>query len=337
MSTGGGRTRPVRDLGPGPAVLAFDVGGTDIKAALVDSSGSLLGLNRSRTPLHGQNTAQAIADRLAVLAREFTERYPTVRPVAAGMTAPGIVDEVAGDGVFSSNLGWRAAPIRHLAEDSLGLPVAFTHDVRAAGAVEHRLGAAQAFDDVVCVVIGTGVSATLILGGRPHLAGGYAGEIGHACIDRHGELCACGARGCLETIASAGAIARRFMARGGSEVSGAREVVERAVEGDPLARAVWTEAIDALATGIAQLSAVLAPEAVVLGGGLAQAGDVLLLPLTERVESLLTFHRRPQLLLTAVGEDAGLLGAALLARDLPAGGLATPRDVESRRGRPAIH
>jgi glucokinase len=306
----------LRDLGPGAVVLAFDVGGTDIKAALVDRDGSLLGLNRTPTPRHDARSAEVVADRLAELAQALRDRFPEVTPLAAGVTAPGIVDEAEGIGVVSSNLGWRDAPVRSLAQAALGLPVAFTHDVRAAGAAERRLGAARPFADVVIITIGTGLSATVIIDGRPHLAHGYAGEIGHTCIDPHGELCPCGARGCLETVASAGAIVRRYTARGGAQVSGARDVVQRAASGDPLAQRTWTEAINALALGIAQITAVLAPQAVVLGGGLAEAGDALLLPLRARLDALLSFHRRPRLLLGEIGENAGLFGAALLAREL---------------------
>lgn len=304
------------DLGRGAAVLAFDVGGTDIKSALFDEAGSMLGLERTPTPRRTIEPASAVAERVAMLARQLTARFPAVAPVAVGLTAPGVVDETAGVGVYSSNLGWRDTPVRELAERSLGLPVAFTHDVRAAGAVEHRLGAARGFDDVVVIVIGTGVSASVIIGGRAHLAGGYAGEIGHSCVDPRGEACACGARGCLETVASAGAIARRFTTRSGQGIAGAREVVDLVAAGDPAAIGVWHEAIEALAMSIAQLTATIAPQAVVLGGGLAQSGDVLLLPLRQRVDALLSYHRRPQILLGEVGENAGLLGAALLARDL---------------------
>ena len=307
------------DLGEGPAVLAFDVGGTDIKSALVDHSGAVLGLARSRTPVDADEPAEAVADRIASLGRELMARFPDVTPVAAGLTAPGVVDEANGVGVFSSNLGWRDAPVRALAERSLGLPVAFIHDVRAAGTVEHRLGAARPFDDVAVIIIGTGVSATLIIGARAHLAGGYAGEIGHACVDPQGDICPCGARGCLETVASAGAIARRFTARSGHHVAGARDVLEHVAEGDPAAIEVWNEAVDALALSIAQLAATLAPQAVVIGGGLAQSGDALLVPLRRRVDALLSFHRRPQILRGEIGENAGLLGAALLARDLATG------------------
>lgn len=310
----GGGALPPRSIGRGRAVLAFDVGGTDIKSALFDAEGQVLGLSRTPTPLAGADTAAAVTARIGELGRELRDRFPEVVPVAAGVLVPGIVDPVRGVGVFASNLGWSDAPIRQLSERALGLPVAFDHDVRAASWAEHVLGGARAYDDAVVLVIGTGIAGSLIIDGRPHAAGGYAGEIGHSPV-AEGPQCACGARGCLEAIASAGAIARRFAERAGREPRGAREVLELAEAGDPIAAEVWNEALDALALSIAQLAAVLAPRAVVIGGGLSRAGDGLFGPLRERVDARLSFHRRPELVAAELGEDAGLMGAALIARE----------------------
>lgn len=301
-------------LGPGEVVLAFDVGGTDTKSALVDADGHVVGLRRTPTPLDGERTAEAVVGRVAELAAEVRELHPDLRPVAAGLLVPGIVDAERGVGVFASNLGWRDAPIRDLAETALRLPVAFHHDVTAASWAEHRLGAARAYDDVVVLVIGTGIAGSLILDGRPHLGAGYAGEIGHSPV-ADGPRCPCGARGCLEAIASAGAIARRYTERTGAEVAGARDVLARAEAGDAEARAVWETALDALAFAVAQLAATVAPEAIVIGGGLSRAGDALFTPLAERVDARLSFHRRPLLVPAQLGGNAGLLGAAIIARE----------------------
>ena len=301
-------------LGPGEAVLAFDVGGTDTKSALIDADGRVLGLRRTPTPLDGGRTAEAVVGRVAELATELLAAHQEVRPVAAGLLVPGIVDTDRGIGVFASNLGWRDAPIRDLAVAALGLPVTFHHDVTAASLAEHRLGAARAFDDVVVLVIGTGIAGSLILDGRPHLGGGFAGEIGHSPV-ADGPRCACGARGCLEVIASAGAIVRRYAERTGTEVDGAREVLARAEAGDEDAREIWDSALDALAFALAQLAATIAPEAVVIGGGLSRAGDALFAPLASRLDDRLSFHRRPLLVPAQLGGNAGLLGAALIARD----------------------
>ena len=302
-------------LGPGEAVLAFDIGGTDTKSALIDRRGRVLGLRRTPTP-RDDDPAGAIVASLATLARDHLADAPGVQPVAAGVSVPGLVDERTGVGIFASNLGWRDAPIRELAERALRLPVAFGHDVRAAGDAEHRLGAAQGYGDVVVLAIGTGIAGALVLDGRPYAGGGFAGELGHSLSDPDGEPCACGARGCLETIASAGAIARRYTAASGVDVPGAREVLAAAASGDPDAVRVWDDAVEALAEALARLVATVAPEAVVIGGGLAQAGPALFEPLARRLDALLSFHRRPALLQARLGDDAGLLGTALAARDL---------------------
>jgi glucokinase len=303
-------------LGPGEAVLAFDVGGTDTKSAVIDRWGRVLGLRRTPTPRNLDDPAGALVSSLAALAREHLDRVRDVRPVAAGMSVPGIVDERAGIGIFASNFGWRSAPLREIAERELGLPVAFGHDARAASDAEHRLGAATAYSDVVVITIGTGIAGGLVLGGRPYSGGGFAGEFGHALSDPKGERCACGAIGCLETISSAGAIARRYSAASGIAVPGALEVLAAAAAGDAHAVRIWDEALRALAEQLARLVAILAPEAVVIGGGLAQAGPALFQPLAERLDALLSFHRRPALIPARLGDDAGLLGTALAARDL---------------------
>ncbi|ANJ26335.1 ROK family protein [Agromyces aureus] len=306
-------------LGPGAAVLAFDVGGTDTKSALIDRAGRVLGLRRTTTPIDPADPAASVVSSLAELALAHLAERPGLDPVAVGISVPGIVDEADGIGVFASNFGWRDAPIRALGERALGLPVAFGHDVRAAGDAERRLGAARGYDDVVVLAIGTGIAGSILLGGRPLVGGGFAGEIGHSLADPHGDRCACGAIGCLETIASAGAIARRYTATSGIAVDGAREVLAAAAAGDAVAAAVWNDALDALADSIARLTATIAPQAVVIGGGLSQAGSALFGPLRERLDARLSFHRRPELVRARLGDDAGLLGTALAARDLADG------------------
>jgi glucokinase len=305
-------------LGAGDAVIAIDVGGTDTKAALFDSAGSMLGLSRTPTPLDGANTAAAVLARVHELTQHFAADFPQVTPRAVGLLAPGLVDDDAGIGILSTNLHWSNVHFKQLTEALVHLPTTFTHDVRAAGEAEFRLGAGRAYRNLVVMVIGTGIAASLFVDGHAHTGGGYAGEIGHAIVDPNGPRCACGSRGCLETIASAGAIVRRYEEHTGVRLGGARDVLARAAAGDAAAELIWSEALDALALSIAQLAAVLAPEAIVIGGGLAQAGDTLFVPLRERVDALLSFHRRPALVPALIGENAGLIGAALRARDLAA-------------------
>lgn len=308
-------SRPL-ELGDGEAVLAFDVGGTDTKYALFASDGVMLGRHRRPTPRAGRDTVDQVLDLVADTAAGFLNDFPHIQPRAVGLLVPGLVDDVTGVGVLSGNLGWADVPFRSLAESRLELPVAFSHDVGGAGEAELRLGAARPFRNVAVLVVGTGVAGALFLDGRPYSAGGFAGEIGHSIVVPGGRECVCGGRGHLESVASAAAIARIYTELTGTHVEGAREVLTYAQAGDRDAILVWDEAIGSLALGISQLVAILAPEAVVIGGGLAEAGAAFFDPLGQKLDALLTFHRRPQLIPAQLGEDAGLLGAALRARDL---------------------
>ena len=301
-------------LGDGPVVLSFDVGGTATKSAIIDAAGTVTGLRRTPTPRSQTDPAGAIAERLGVLAEQYRATYPQLAPVAAGLSVPGLVDEDAGLGIFSGNLGWRDAPLQALAEAALHVPVAFGHDVRAAGLAEHRWGAARGHRDAMVIVIGTGIASTIIVDGVALVGGGYAGEIGHVVSEPGGEPCPCGGIGCLETVASAGAIARRYREATGRDVDGARGVLEAMGRGDDDARRVWDGAVTALAHEIARAVTVLAPGIVVVGGGLAEAGDALFTPLRERIGGILSFQRVPDLVPAVLGEDAGLIGTALRAR-----------------------
>jgi glucokinase len=183
--------------------------------------------------------------------------------------------------------------------------------MRACGLAELTYGGARGARDAAIIPIGTGIAAALIADGRYLSGGGYAGEIGHVDVG-HGEPCPCGGHGCLELLASAAAIARRYTARTGTEVDGAAAVARLVDAGDPDALAVWIDAVGALATGVVWLATALGPEVVVIGGGLSRAGDTLLSPLRAAVEARLTFQRRPRVIPAELGDEAGTLGAALL-------------------------
>ncbi len=302
-------------LGGGSAVIAFDVGGTDMKAAIVDDLGAILDVVRVPTPIDGERTADAVVARIGELAQELLMSHPDVHPMAAGLLVPGHVDDESGVGVFSENLGWSNYPFRDRAEAALGIPVSFSHDVRGAGEAEYRLGAAAPFRNVVVMAIGTGISGAIFIQGTLYTGGGMAGEMGHSKV-ADGPQCVCGGHGCLEAVASAGAIARRYAQMTGQVVSGAKDVLDRAALGDVHAKEIWESALDALALDLSHTVALLAPEAIVIGGGLSQAGAALFEPLQRRMDAILTFHRRPQLLRASIGENAGVIGAALRARDL---------------------
>lgn len=293
-------------------LAVIDVGGTDIKSGVVDADGRLGQVQTTPTP-NGEQVVDGILDHAGAHIEATRITHPDL--AALGLIVPGIVDDAAGVAVLASNLGWDQVPFRDLLTQRLGLPVAFGHDVTTAGLAEFRLGAATGSEDAAVIVIGTGIASALFSGGRPIRGAGYAGEVGHSPVLPAGPRCACGGIGCLETVAGAGAIARRYAERSRRPVPGARQVLDAALGGDQDAAQVWTEATEALALAIAQLAATLAPEVVVLGGGLSRAGAHLLDPVQEKVDELLTVQRRPTLRLSTLGEHAGLIGAGIIARE----------------------
>jgi glucokinase len=287
-----------------------------MKGAIVGPDGATCGPLRRPTPHdRGPDAVTAsVGATLDLLVEEARRRGLEI--AAAGVVVPGIVDEERGVAVFSANLGWRDLPLRALLEARLGLPVGFGHDVRAGLLAEAAFGAARHERGALFLAVGAGIAAAALVDGRLLVAGGYAGELGHLPVDPAGEPCGCGGRGCVETVASAAAIARRYAARTGRPVAGAAAVAALVRDGDPDALAVWDEAVAALAFGLAAAVALLAPRLIVVGGGLAGAGDLLLHPLAERLRGRLSpgSAPMPRLVPAALGDQAGCLGAALLAR-----------------------
>lgn len=283
--------------------VAVDVGGTEMKCALVGRDG--VPRHRERHPTAGRpDLVGAILDVLRGLAERA--RATGYTPVAAGLVVPGIVDEARGVAVKAANVPLRDVPLRDLAADRLGLPAALGHDVRAGALAEARLGAARGADNVLFVPVGTGVAAAYVRAGTVLTGGGAAGELGHVVVRPGGPVCGCGARGCLEAVASAAAIARRAG-------TPAPDVVARAAAGDERAAAVWRDAVEALADGLAAAQALLDPDVVVVGGGLSRAGAALLAPLRAALRERLVFLREPRVVGAALGDEAGCLGAGLLA------------------------
>jgi glucokinase len=289
-------------------VVALDVGGTAMKGAVLDDQGRVLGFHRWSTPLSdGPDAVVAAAlDAVAELLQH------AVGAVAVGLVVPGLVDDRAGVAVYSENIRWRDVRFRELVSDRSRLPVGFGHDVRAGGLAERTLGAAQGCDDVLFLPIGTGVSGAMYVAGRL-IENKYAGEIGHIDVGS-GEPCACGARGCLEAVASGAAIAKRYNRATGSSLVGAEQVVQLMSTGDRAAALVWDDAVDALARALATYASLLAPELIVIGGGLSGAGEVLLEPLRRRLKELLVWQQMPRIVAAHLGENAACLGAGLLAR-----------------------
>lgn len=301
--------------GPDALVCAIDVGGTAIKSALVDADG--------RAVHHASRPTDAARGTEAVLAAVFAAvddlrragRDAGRAPDAVGIAVPGVVDEDRGIAVLGANVPWHDLPVRDLVAAHTGLPTAFGHDVRAGGLAESVLGAGRDYGDFVFLPIGTGIAGAVVIDGRPYAGHGYAGEIGHMAVVPRGRRCGCGARGCLETVASASAVGRRYTTRAG-RTADAAEVARAAAAGDPLAEQVWHEAITGLATALAAYVSLLAPQAIVIGGGLSRAGAQLVDPLRVELAHRLTFQRMPEIRSAELGDAAGSLGAGLLAHRL---------------------
>lgn len=282
-----------------------------MKARWTDSAGTILAEARRPTPLNdpGGNAVAALLVELAGL-----ERADGSGPIplsAIGLVVPGIVDERAGVVRQAVNLGWQSLPILEIAEErlrgaGLDVPLAFGHDVRAGALAEARSGAAAGTRGPVAFVpVGTGIAAAFVIDRQIAPLGLTAGEIGQLTI-RAGEFA--GQR--LEQVASAAAIARR------TRVEHARQAADLVRSADPHACRVWAEAVAALADALAWATVITGCEMIVIGGGLAESGDLLLAPLREGLRSRLGGLDVPTLLRARYGEAAAVVGADLLARDL---------------------
>lgn len=286
-------------------VVGIDVGGTRIKGALMSRAEDVLLTRSVVTPAEPAALTDAVADLVARLRDEHT--------VAVGIASPGIV----ADGVvtFAANLPWRDEPLRDSVTAASGLPTALGHDVAAAALAESRT---QSEPDLLFVALGTGIAAAHVRHGVVERgATGRAGELGHHPVHPDGEACPCGQRGCLERYASAAAIARGYAERTGVALDSAA-IVQRLPTDDDAAT-VWSRATDALATALATCALLLDPGAIVFGGGLADAGAALLDPVRNGLAARLAFRPPPPVRAAVLGADAGVRGAALLARRLVAG------------------
>ncbi|MFF8832337.1 ROK family protein [Streptomyces sp. NPDC015131] len=290
-----------------------------MKAALVGTDGALL--YEARRATGRERGPDAVVETILGFAAELyahgRERYGS-GAVAAGIAVPGIVDPDRGVAVYAANLGWRDVPLRTLLARRLGgLPVALGHDVRAGGLAEGRVGAGRGADRFLFVPLGTGIAGAIGIGGAIEAgAHGYAGEIGHIVVRPGGPACGCGQRGCLETLASAAAVSRAWAAASGDPEADAADCAKAVESGDERAVRVWRDAVDALADGLVTALTLLDPRTLIIGGGLAEAGETLFTPLRAAVGERVTFQKLPAIVPAALGDTAGCLGAGLLAWDL---------------------
>lgn len=295
-------------------VLALDIGGTKLAAALVGPDGAPVRTRRCATPTGDPERIWGAVEALLVDVLAGTS-HP---PVAVGVAAPGPIDHRHGT-VSPINMAWRDFPLTARVAEATGLPVTLAGDGVCMAFGETRFGAARGARFVLGFVVSTGVGGGLVLDGRPVLGRtGNAGHIGHVVVEPDGLPCTCGGRGCVETIASGPNLVRWARAHGwqAHPDADARVLAEAARAGDDIAVRAFRRAGDALARMIASVAAVADLEVAVVGGGVAQSGSVLFEPLRDGLDRYagLDFIRDVQVVPAELGVDAGLVGAAELVR-----------------------
>jgi glucokinase len=297
-----------------PRYLGIDVGGTNSKLAVLEVEGEHRTVLATATIPTGAGDPGEVVGRLgAAGARLAAEHGPVA---AAGAGVPGLFDEASGRIVLLPNLpaAWTGRPFRDPLAGLLGVPVALINDARAFTLAESRMGAAAGCPTVVCLTLGTGVGGGVVVDGRLRFGpSGRAGELGHQVIEVDGPPCGCGNRGCVEAFAAGAALCRL----GGRDTPEA--VFRAAAAGDQRAGAAVGATVGRLAVGIANLVTVLWPERVVVGGGVAAAGDQLFGPLRAAVAAAapLVDPASYEIVPAALGPAAGAIGAALWAHEGP--------------------
>jgi glucokinase len=309
--------------------IGVDVGGTKVAAGVVDDHGRILEKVRRPTPSTSPHeTARVIAEVVDILKGRFGEVE------AVGLGAAGFVDESRATVLFAPNLAWRDEPIKKKVEGEVGLPVVVENDANAIAWGEAKFGAGRGEDHMVLIALGTGIGGGLILGGELYRGRfGIGAEFGHYRVVPDGRRCGCGNRGCWEQYASGNALvaeareiarvspalAGRLLELGNGRPEGISgpEITEAAREGDSAALECFRTIARWVGQGLADLAAILDPGAFVIGGGLSEAGDLLLDPTRAAFESALTGrgHRAfADIRIAELGPDAGIVGAADLAR-----------------------
>jgi glucokinase len=295
------------------ATVGVDVGGTNVRAALVDDDGSVLAESRVDTPGPLPELLAAVESVIsAVEAGAASDRRGPV-----GIGAAGMISRAGGVHYAPNVLGLVGVPLAEALSTSLARPVVVDNDANVAALAELRLGAARGARHALVITLGTGIGGGIVMDGAVvRGAHGFAGEIGHFQIDPHGPRCACGGIGHWEAVASGPALGE--LARGRGVGESGPEVAHAAVAGDPDALEVVVEYAGRVALGLAGLVNILDPELVVVSGGLVEIGEALLGPLRAAFDPLLEgAEHRPRVPVVAaeLGSRAGVVGAALLARE----------------------
>jgi glucokinase len=313
-----------------PYVVGVDLGGTNLRAALTDREGKIL--QDARRPSCADRPAQVTLDNLVDAVREVLgEQKITARDVVGiGVGLPGIMDSAAGVVYWSPNfLDWDAVSVSPVVSRALNLPCDIINDARCAALGEMRFGAGRGAQNWVMITVGTGIGGAIVVDGELLLGpNGAIGEVGHHTIDVNGPRCECGNFGCWEAMCGRDAIVERALrliqqGRETQMVDLAPDpaaltpavIAEAAATGDGAARAVMDETGFYLGVGVANLINMLNPEVVVVGGGIAQAGDLLFGPLerTVRARAVALLARTARIVPAELGDNAGVLGGVVLA------------------------
>jgi glucokinase len=311
-------------------IVGVDLGGTTIKMAIVDADHGNV-INRWEIPTNTSDNGKYIVNDMALSIKENLNQYPELHILGIGIGAPG---PVINQGTIKEavNLGWKNFPLKELMEKELQKPVYVENDANCAALGEMWKGAGRNSTNIVCLTLGTGVGGGVIINGDiVQGVGGGGGEIGHMPVQFDDSFqCNCGKKGCLETVASATGIVNIFskLEKEYSERSelkdlytsngkiSTREIFDYAKKGDSLAKQVVEKASSYLGIAIANLAAILNPEKVILGGGVSNAGNILI----ETVEKFYSQYAFPptkndtKIVLAELGNDAGILGACWLVK-----------------------
>ncbi len=312
----------------GGLTIGVDIGGTKVAAGLVDEQGTVLARTRRPTP---SASPSDVEDVVAECVRELSDGHEVE---AVGIGAAGFIDAERSRVLVAPNLAWKDEPLRDAVQRRTGLPVVVENDANAAAWGEHRFGAGRGEDHLVVVTVGTGIGGGIVLDGKLYRGRyGIGAEFGHMQVVEGGRRCGCGQHGCWEQYCSGRALLHeareiadvqrgygaRLLELGNGRPEGieAVEVTAAAREGDPAALDCFREVGTWLGSGLADLAAVLDPGAFVVGGGVSDAGELLLAPAREVFAARLTgtgSRPHPEIRLAALGNEAGLIGAADLAR-----------------------
>lgn len=315
--------------------VGVDLGGTHLRVAIVNTdTAEMTGLMQISTL--AREGHQAVIARMSNLIKEVidTSGIPNSEIGGIGIGVPGVLDLESGVVLFLPNLPgtWPNVPLKKKIEDSVGLATYLLNDARSTTLGEWTFGAGKGTETMACFAIGTGIGGGLIINGKLHLGiGGTGGELGHQIIDMHGPPCGCGSKGCLEAFASGPAIAAMGMkavtqglTTSISELAGndlnritPKVIAEAANSGDAIARDIYETAGFYIGIAVSNVLASVGPRRVVIGGGVSQAGDLLLSPIRRTVQERVSVMpvEQVEIVLAELGPYAGLVGAALWARD----------------------